>query len=143
MSGNHNSTINHNKDFLTNDLKLVQNRNSTIFENNKYFVLSPSVQNKNNWFDLRKINLEKKPDNKQAILLIRLLNGFILLQLDKIVSNLFDDEPYNTSNSGIHWKFQIRKNENGEEYIVNMKTRKKLFVERKKKNQVLELLNNR
>ena len=66
MSGNHTITTNHNKDFLLNELKLIQYKNSTIFENSNYFVLSPSVQNKNNWFDIRNVNLVKFPKEKKG-----------------------------------------------------------------------------
>ena len=140
MSGNHNSTINHNKEFLTKDLQLVQHRNSTIFENRKYFILSPSVQNKNNWFDLRKVNLDKKNNSKKGILLIRLLNDFILIDLNEIICELCDNEPYETSNSGIHWKFQIRTSESDKQYIFNTKTKEKLYVDRMNKKQVLEAI---
>jgi len=137
MSGNHNSTINHNKEVLTKDLNLIQHRNSTIFENGEYFVLSPSVQNKNNWFDLRKVNLDKKPNDKKGILLIRLLNDFILVDLNKIMSELCDNEPYETTNSGIHWKFQIRTNESNKQYIFNTKSKEKIYVDRIDKKQIL------
>jgi len=137
MSGNHNSTINHNKEFLTKDLHLIQDRNSTIFENREYFVLSPSVQNKKNWFDLRKVNLDKKSTDKKGLLLIRLLNDFILVDLNKITSELCDNKPYETSNSGIHWKFEIRAMESGQHYIFNTKTKEKIYVDRMNKQQVL------
>jgi len=138
MSGDHTSTTNHNKEFLTKSLGLIQYRNSTIFENRKYFVLSPSVQNKNNWFDLRKINLDKKPNDKNGKLLIRLMNDFILVDLDKIMTELCNNEPYETKNSGIHWKFQIRANQSNEQYILNTKSKGRIYVERIDKEQVLK-----
>ncbi len=107
MSGNHNETRKHKLSVLTKDLELNQVRNSTIFENQEYFVLSPSVQNRINWFDLRKINLDKKPANKKGFLIIRLIEDFILVDLNKIITDLCNSEPYETQNSGIHWKFQI------------------------------------
>ena len=136
MSGNHNSTINHNKEVLTKELGLIQYRNSTIFENQIYFILSPSVQNKNNWFDLRKINLEKKPSNKRGLLLIRLLNDFILVDLNKIVTELCNNQPYDSKNSGIHWKFQIRETEDNKHYIFNTKSKEKVYVDRIEKRQL-------
>ena len=129
MSGNHNSTRSHNLSVLTKDLGLKQDKNSTIFENQKYFVLSPSVQNKNNWFDLRKVNLDKKPFDKQNVLLIRLLDNFILIDLNKIITELCNSEPYDTKNSGIHWKFQIKKNESNRPYIFNTKSKERMFVD--------------
>tara|TARA_R110002096_G_scaffold172049_1_gene345534 strand:+ start:399 stop:821 length:423 start_codon:yes stop_codon:yes gene_type:complete len=139
MSGNHNLTTNHNKEFLLNELKLSQYRNSTIFENKEYFVLSPSVQNKNNWFDLRQVNLEKLPREKKGRLLIRLYDDFLLVDLRKFMDDLLDDEPYNTSNSGIHWKFQIKKVEGNKMYIFNTKSKEKFFVEKVDKNNVLKM----
>ena len=81
MSGNHKSTSNHNREVLTKDLGLNQQKNSSVFENEDFFVLSPSVQNKINWFDLRKINLDKKPEKKKGLLIIRLFDKFILMLL--------------------------------------------------------------
>lgn len=138
MSGNHTSTTNHNKDFLLNELKLIQYKNSTIFENSNYFVLSPSVQNKNNWFDIRNVNLVKFPKEKKGKLLIRLYNDFILIDLREFMEEQIDGNPYNTTNSGIHWKFQIRTTEKGEVYIFNTKTKEKFFVEKVDKNGVLK-----
>ncbi|MDX1806625.1 MAG: hypothetical protein R3267_06340, partial [Paenisporosarcina sp.] len=48
-----------NKDFLTNELGLIQHLNTTIFKKRDFFVLSPSVQNKSNGFDLREVSLNK------------------------------------------------------------------------------------
>lgn len=140
MSGNHNSTRVHNVSVLTKDLGLKQDRNSTIFENLKYFVLSPSVQNKNNWFDLRKINLNKKPFDKHGVLLIRLLDEFILIDLNKMKDELCNSEPYETKNSGIHWKFQIRTNELNKSYIFNTKSKERMYVDRIGKEQLINEL---
>ena len=137
MSGNHTSTTNKNKEFLIKELKLSQYRNSTIFENKDYFVLSPSIQNKNNWFDLRQINLEKLPKEKKGKLLIRLYDDFILIDLRKFMTDLLDNDPYDTTNSGIHWKFQIKEVEGKRMYIFNTKTKKKFFIEKIDKNKVL------
>ncbi|KUO65285.1 MAG: hypothetical protein APF83_02900 [Lutibacter sp. BRH_c52] len=137
MSGNHNTTTNHNKEFLLKELKLSQYRNSTIFENKDYFVLSPSIQNKNNWFDLRQINLEKLTKEKKGKLLIRLYDDFILIDLRKFMTDLLDNDPYDSTNSGIHWKFQIKEVEGNKMYIFNTKTKQKFFVEKTDKNGVL------
>ncbi|WP_405411697.1 hypothetical protein [Maribacter sp. Asnod1-A12] len=138
MSETRISTSNHNKDFLLNELKLIQYRNTTIFENRNYFVLSPSVQNKNNWFDIRNVNLIKFPKEKKGKLLIRLFDDFILIDLREFMKEQIDGDPYNTNNSGIHWKFQIRTTEKGEVYIYNTKTKEKFFVEKTDKNGVLK-----
>lgn len=65
MSGNHTSTSNHHKEVLTEDLKLIQYKNSSLLENKDLFVLSPSVQNTKMWFDLRKVNLDRQPPKKR------------------------------------------------------------------------------
>ncbi|NLP59467.1 hypothetical protein [Lutibacter sp. B1] len=141
MSGNHNSTRNNNIDVLVNDLKLTQLKNSTIFENNDYFVLSPSVQNKKNWFDLRKVNLDKFLKEKKGILLIRLLNDFILIDLRKFTRELIDDNPYITENSGIHWKFQITESLDKKKYIFNTKSKKRFYIEVISKDKLKESIN--
>jgi len=138
MSENRISTSNHNKDFLLNELKLIQYRNTTIFENQNYFVLSPSVQNKNNWFDIRNVNLIKFSKEKKGKLLIRLYDDFILIDLREFMKEQIDGNPYNTNNSGIHWKFQIRTTEKGEVYIFNTKTKEKFFIEKLDRNEVLK-----
>jgi len=138
MSENRISTSNHNKDFLLNELKLIQHRNTTIFENQNYFVLSPSVQNKNNWFDIRNVNLIKFSKEKKGKLLIRLYDDFILIDLREFMKEQIDGNPYNTNNSGIHWKFQIRTTEKGEVYIFNTKTKEKFFIEKLDRNEVLK-----
>jgi hypothetical protein len=140
MSGNHNLTTNHNKEILLKELKLSQYKNTTIFENKDYFVLSPSIQNKNNWFDLRKINLEKLPKEKNGKLLIRLNDDFLLIDLREFMNDLLDNEPYNSTNSGIHWKFKIKEIEGSRMYIFNTKTKKKFFVEKTDKNGVLKIM---
>ena len=137
MSGNHKSTSNHNREVLTKDLGLNQQKNSSVFENEDFFVLSPSVQNKINWFDLRKINLDKKPEKKKGLLIIRLFDKFILIDLKKISNDLLDDEPYETKNSGIHWKFHIRTDKKGQSYILNMRSKKRFDVKKIDKDELL------
>lgn len=137
MSGNHTSTSNHNKEFLTKDLGLIQKGNSSIFENNQYFILSPSVQNKNNWFDIRKVNIDKKQESQEGLLIIRWINEFILIELDEFMTKLLDNEPYESTNSGIHWKFQIRIGDQNELYVLNINSGKKLYVEKITKDKLV------
>jgi len=100
--------------------------------------LSPSVQNKNNWFDIRNVNLIKFSKEKKGKLLIRLYDDFILIDLREFMKEQIDGNPYNTNNSGIHWKFQIRTTEKGEVYIFNTKTKEKFFIEKLDRNEVLK-----
>ena len=88
---------------------------------------------------MRQVNLEKLPREKKGRLLIRLYDDFLLVDLRKFMDDLLDDEPYNTSNSGIHWKFQIKKVEGNKMYIFNTKSKEKFFVEKVDKNNVLKM----
>lgn len=128
MSGDHTSTTNHHKEVLIKDLNLVQYKNSSIFENNDFFVLSPSVQNTKMWFDLRIVNLDRQPTNKKGLIIIRLVDNYILIDLEKFSSEMLDVDPFNTTNSGIHWKYQIQSDSSNHWYILNMKNKKKFNV---------------
>ena len=101
MSGNHQYTSDYEKDFLLNELKLKQIRNTTIFIKNDIFCLSPSVslnKNKFYWFDLREINISKFNGMKylKFLILIRVVDkGFILLnfeELEKIMQSHTKEE---------------------------------------------------
>jgi hypothetical protein len=101
MSGNHKNTSDYEKDFLLNEMKLIQIKNSTIFIKNDIFCLSPSVKlNKSNyyWFDLREININKfdKLKYSKFLILIKVVDkGFILLnfeELEKIMQSHTKEE---------------------------------------------------
>jgi hypothetical protein len=140
MSGNHTSTSNHHKEVLIEDLKLTQYKNSSIFENKGFFVLSPSVQNTKMWFDLRKVNLDRQPTNKNGLIIIRLFDDFILIDLEKFNSEMIDRDPFNTTNSGIHWKYQIQSDTSNHMFILNMKNKKKFKVSKIDKSTLLSNL---
>lgn len=126
MAGDHTATSNVNKDFLTADLNLHQYRNTTIFTKGSIFVLSPSISNENNWFDVRLVNIERFTD-KYTIghLLVRLRNKFLLMKLTEFLDEMTDDKVYSeTKNSGIHWKYRIVEHQSLKTYtIVNMNTK--------------------
>lgn len=90
MSGNHKYTSEYEKDFLLNELKLKQNKNSSIFIKNDIFCLSPSVslnKSKSYWFDLREINISEFNVMKYSkfLILIRIVDkGFILLNFEEL-----------------------------------------------------------
>jgi hypothetical protein len=121
MAGNHTGTTNFNKHVLTDDLGLIQNRNTTIFGKSGFFVLSPSVQNESLWFDLRDINLSKwnrKAD--KGYLVIRLFDEFILCDLDLFCKKLISEHnSVVTNNSGKHWKFLVKKRAGEDIVIIN------------------------
>jgi len=99
-----------NKGFLVNDLGLKQISNTTIFRKNECFVLSPSVQNKHNWFDLREVNLNKyNPDVHKGYLLIRFKDSFLLANLNTFQQKMLTEDLIVHSNVLTpHWKFIIK-----------------------------------
>ncbi|MET0786794.1 MAG: hypothetical protein ABWY25_08825 [Paenisporosarcina sp.] len=116
-----------NKDFLTNELGLIQHLNTTIFKKRDFFVLSPSVQNKTNVFDLREVSLNKY--NRIAhngYLLIRYKERFLIAKLANFRKKMMREEfkAASTSKSS-HWKFIVKETptphvvsqaDNGESY---------------------------
>lgn len=99
-----------NREFLTNDLGLIQHLNTTIFKKRDFFVLSPSVQNKSNGFDLREVSLNKY--NKLAhngYLLIRYKERFLIAKLANFRKKMMTDELKAASTSKTsHWKFVVK-----------------------------------
>ena len=66
-----------NLDFLVNELGLKQERNTKVFLKGDIFVVSPSVQNKHNWFDIGESIMDLFDDeNHEGYLLIRLKTSF-------------------------------------------------------------------
>ena len=108
-----------NKEILKKQLKLIQYKNTTIFENDSLFVLSPSVQNEQKWFDIREVNLIKVDTNKEALLIIRYFYCFIKIKLNDFIKKMIQGCKLDcTKNSGNHWKFIIKN-----EYILNKKSK--------------------
>ncbi|MFZ4680196.1 MAG: hypothetical protein ACOYLP_08515 [Flavobacterium sp.] len=113
-----------NKEILKNQLNLIQYKNTTIFENDSLFVLSPSVQNKQKWFDIREVNIIKVKKNKKAYLIIRYFNQFIVIDLYEFIELMICDcKSNNSKNSGIHWKFVINNN-----CIINKKSKSQIII---------------
>ncbi len=130
MAGNHSSTTNHNKVVLIYELSLKQISNTSAFRNDKFFVLSPSVQNQYKWFDLRKVNLSRYNKNKEkGYLLIRLFNEFLLADLDDFIDKMITDDTFvETKNSGIHWKFLIDNSDTDNIIVINQRGRNQYIV---------------
>lgn len=62
-----------NLDFLINELGLQQVSNTSVFRKGNIFVISPSVQNKSNTFELGESLMKKfNPETDEGYLLIRL-----------------------------------------------------------------------
>jgi hypothetical protein len=109
MAGDHTNTSKNNIEVLVNDLGLKQYRNTTIFTKEKKFILSPSVGNDANWFDVRKVNLDKyTSEYSEGYLLIRFKEKFLIINLREFIDKMIDENKFSdTKNSGIHWQFIV------------------------------------
>lgn len=86
MAGDHTKTSNNNVGILKNELGLKQYRNTTIFTKERKFILSPSIGNESNWFDIRKVNLEKfTSDYSNGYLIIRFKEKLLFIDLREFI----------------------------------------------------------
>lgn len=120
-------SISINKDFLTTDLGLVQVSNTTMFRKKDFFVLSPSVQNMHNWFDIREVNIKKfNKEVHRGYLLIRFKERFLFAQLESFQQEMLRDDLMVLSNVLTpHWKFNIV--ETPFLHVVNQKNKNKKY----------------
>ncbi|MEH7276185.1 hypothetical protein [Neobacillus vireti] len=130
MAGDYSAARNVKRDILINELDLKQVSNTTIFLEGKYFVLSPSVQNSYNWFDLRLVNLKQfDRKNQKGYLLIRFFDKFLLADLRAFIRSMVSkDNNVKTKVSGVHWKFNIR-HVNGQYIIINQRGKMQFIIE--------------
>jgi hypothetical protein len=130
MADDHTAARNVNRDILINELDLRQVSNTTIYLKGKYFVLSPSVQNSYNWFDLRLVNLKQfDRKNQKGYLLIRFFDKFLLADLGTFLQTMISKENFvKTKVSGVHWKFNIMY-ENGRYIIVNQRDKSQFVID--------------
>lgn len=101
-----------NKDILENRLGFKQHSRSIIFLKNSSLVLSPSVQNQYNWFDIRKPNLDFYLDTPsyKGTLIIRFFDKFLIANLDDFVKKMMPADKFVFHKSiGPHWKLRIKK----------------------------------
>jgi len=113
-----------NKSVLKQNLGLMQLSNTTVFTKSQVFVLSPSMQNAHNWFDLRKINIDRFNERStKGFLLIRFFDKFLLTDLAQFKKQMMPEERFVfTKSMGNHWKFNII--EQGNTYsIVNQQNK--------------------
>lgn len=102
-----------NKDILEEKLGFKQHSRSIIFLKANTLVLSPSVQNQYNWFDIRKPNLDFYLDTPSynGVLVIRFFDKFLVSQLEDFKNKMMPNDRFVFNKSiGPHWKFRIRKN---------------------------------
>ncbi|MFC4409020.1 hypothetical protein ACFOZY_01080 [Chungangia koreensis] len=131
-----------NKSFLIRDLKLRQVSNTTIFRRGDCFVLSPSVQNQHNWFDIREVNINKfNPEVHNGYLLIRFKERFLFGKLDTFQREMLrDDLIVNSSVLTPHWKFNII--ESPYTHVVNQRNKlKKYKMKDATKEQLIRFFN--
>lgn len=109
-----------NLEFLINELGLKQERNTKIFRKGEIFVVSPSVQNKHNWFDIGESIMDLFDDeNHEGYLLVRFKDQFLMTKLRSFQKKMMplDTQP-NTNKLPPHWKFKVMEAANP--YILNM-----------------------
>lgn len=102
-------TGNVNVDILYNDLNLSRKGAEVVFQNEDLFVISPSIQNGSNWFDIRKLNLDRfKESKKRGFLILRHGETFLFANLKDFAQTLMITDFLRSSKTGgDHWKFNI------------------------------------
>lgn len=108
-----------NLDFLVNELGLKQERNTKIFRKGDIFVVSPSVQNKHNWFDIGESIMDLFDDEvHEGYLLVRFKDQFLMTKLKPFQKKMMSiDTRPNTTKLPPHWKFKVLEASNP--YILN------------------------
>ncbi|WP_075618873.1 hypothetical protein [Paenisporosarcina indica] len=116
-----------NLDFLVKELGLRQERNTKVFRKGKIFVVSPSVQNDSNWFDIGESIMDLyNSDQHEGYLLVRFKDRFIMAKLNAFKKKMMlDGTQPNTNKLPPHWKFKIKESANP--YIVNMADSKLMY----------------
>lgn len=117
------NTISHNIDLL-NELGFNKIRNTTVFQSNENYIISPSVAENTNgryWFDLREVNLNRV--NFEAMLLLRIVpNLFILQSINSIQVLLQQSVMDCRPNSGNVWSLNVKMNiSSGKASLFNVK----------------------
>ncbi|MGE7770426.1 McrB family protein [Viridibacillus arvi] len=98
-----------NVDVLQDSLRVTRKGAEVVFQSDELFIISPSIQNGSNWFDIRNINRMKFIESgKKGLLILRHNNSFLISDLNEFGEEMMKDEYLkNTSTGGAHWKFNI------------------------------------
>jgi hypothetical protein len=98
-----------NLDFLINDLGLRQVSNTSVFRKDAIFVISPSVQNKSNTFELGESLMKKyDPEKEEGYLLIRIKDKFLMAKLQSFQRKMMTSETEkSTKSKPSFWKFNV------------------------------------
>ncbi|CAM5218275.1 hypothetical protein UACE39S_00113 [Ureibacillus acetophenoni] len=117
-------TGNKNIDIFIKQLGLKQHGGgSIIFENDELFVLSPSVQNQFNRFDLNLSNVTTaRLNNKKGLFIVRYLDDLLVGDLEEFLNKMVIDSLMYTNNSTQKWQYNVR-NQNNRYYITLQKAK--------------------
>jgi hypothetical protein len=131
-----------NLDFLINELGLKQERNTKVFRKGEIFVVSPSVQNKYNWFDVGESIMDLFNDEvHEGYLIVRFKEQFLMSKLKSFQKKMMsiDTQP-NTTKLPPHWKFKVMEAANP--YILNMGDGDLIFpMQAPSRNQLVKYFN--
>lgn len=131
-----------NLEFLIKELGLRQEKNTTIFRRGDFFVISPSVQNKYNWFDIGEPIMEYyNPKVHEGYLLVRFKEKYLMAKLQQFQQKMMLRETMpNTTKLRPHWKFKVI--ETADPHIINMGDRDLKFpIQMHSENQLKKFFN--
>lgn len=131
-----------NLDFLINELGLRQERNTTIFRKGSIFVISPSVQNQYNWFDIgESIMGNYNAKEQEGYLLVRFKDKYLMAKLEPFQRKMMLRATMpNTTKLRPHWKFKVMEGDNP--FIINMgNSDLKYPIKRPSENQLKKFFN--
>ncbi len=105
----------HNIEIITDKFAYKQVGNSTLFEKDGKYMLSPAVsegESGSYWIDIRQANLDQIPDRNECDLLIRIVPDMFcyckLSQINKLLApHLMDNRPHSGNVWGI--KLDLKK----------------------------------
>lgn len=102
-------TGNVNVDILQSSLNVTRKGAEVVFQNEELFIISPSIQNGSDWFDIRKVNLIRfQESGKKGLLILRHGENFLIADLNNFAQQMMQDETIkSTFTGGEHWKFNI------------------------------------
>ena len=132
-----------NLDFLVHDLGLRQERNTKVFRKGKFFIISPSVQNKNHLFEIGESIMELfESEDLEGYLLIRFKEEFLMAKLKSFEKKMMiaDTKP-TSSKLPPHWKFKVIEATNP--YIINMGDSDLRYpIQNPSRNQLIQFFNS-
>lgn len=144
MAGDHTKTSNNNIGILKNEIGLKQYRNTTIFTKEGKFILSPSIGNESNWFDIRKVNLDKfTSDYSSGYLIIRFKGKLLFTDLRDFIEKMIDKNKFSdTKNSGVHWQFTVKEplRENDSYKVIGRLSKREIFIELVNKEYLIKII---